>query len=130
MLLMAIPRAVFFTKDLELKRYRLRRAAIFIAAMLFVFAFNWGNNQIARKRAEMLIAAVKSFNEKHRRYPANLGELAPDFIDRVPVAKYTLTSNSFFYFSTPENHILFYISMPPFGRPYYNFVRNEWGYLD
>ncbi|MFZ3073041.1 MAG: hypothetical protein WA162_07340 [Thermodesulfobacteriota bacterium] len=130
MLLVAIPRAVFSTKVPELKRYRLRRAAVFIGAMAMVFVFNWANNQIARKRAETLIAAVKAFNQKHQRYPAKLEELAPDFIDRVPIAKYTLTDNSFRYISTQENHSLFYVSMPPFGRPTYSFERNEWFYVD
>ncbi len=130
MLLVAVPRAVFFTKAAEMKRYRLWRAAVFIGVAPLVLGYNMANNQIAGKRAETLVVAVKSFKEKHRRYPAKLEELAPDFIDHVPVAKYILTDNSFHYTSTPENHILFYISMPPFGRPSYSFERNEWYYMD
>lgn len=130
MLLVAVPRAVFFTKAPELKRYRLKRAAVFIGAMAMVFVLNWANNQIARKRASTLIAAVKAFNQKLDRYPAKLEELAPEFIERVPIAKYTLTDNSFRYISTPESHSLFYVSMPPFGRPTYTFERDEWFYAD
>jgi len=130
MLLVAIPRAVFFTKDSELKRHRLWRAAVFIGVAPLVLGYNMANNQIAGERAKTLVVAVKSFKEKHHRYPAKLDELAPDFIDRVPVAKYILTDNSFHYTSTPESHILFYISLPPFGRPSYSFERDEWFYLD
>lgn len=130
MLLVALPRAVFFTKAPELKRYRLRRAAVFIGAAVLVFAYTFGNNQVAEKRAEALIVAVKSFKEKHHRYPAKLEELVPDFIDRVPAAKDTLLFNSFIYSSTPENHSLLYVAMPPFGRRVYSFERNEWFSLD
>ena len=129
-LLVALPRAVFFTKGPELKRYRLRRAAVFIGAATLVFAYTFGNNQIAEKRAETLIIAVKSFKEKHHRYPEKLEELTPDFIDRVPKAKDTLMFNAFFYNSTSEDHVLFYVTMPPFGRKVYSFERDEWFTMD
>lgn len=130
MLLIALPRAAFFTKAPELKRYRLRRAAVFIGAAVLVFAYTFGNNEIAARRAETLIVAVNSFKERHHRYPAKLDELTPDFIDRIPQAKDTLMFNSFFYNSTPEDHVLFYITMPPFGRRVYSFERKEWFSLD
>ncbi len=130
MLLVAIPRALFFTKAPELKWYRLRRAAVFLGAAALVFLYTFGNNQIAKKRAETVISAVKSFNEKNHRYPAKLEELMPDFIDRVPTAKFSLLYNSFVYISTSEDHTLLYFTMPPYGRRVYSFERNEWLIMD
>ncbi|MBI5327098.1 MAG: hypothetical protein HZB80_02230 [Deltaproteobacteria bacterium] len=97
---------------------------------MLVLAYTFGNNQIAKKRAETLIVAVKSFKEKHHRYPEKLEELTPDFIDRVPKAKDTLMFNAFFYNSTSGDHVLFYVTMPPFGRKVYSFERNEWFTMD
>jgi hypothetical protein len=129
MLFVSLPRAAF-AKDLEQRRPRLVRVAIFVGAVLLVFGLNWANNQIARNRAETLIAAIKAFNQKNHRYPTTLDELAPGFIDHVPNAKYAYVSASFYYVSSPEHHSLFYMAFPPFGRPTYNFERNTWGYLD
>jgi hypothetical protein len=41
-----------------------------------------------------------------------------------------LTFNDFWYRTSPESTVLFYVELPPFGRPTYSFTRNEWGYLD
>ncbi len=74
MLLVSLPLAVF-SKEREQRRLRLGRVAIFVGAVLLVFGLNWANNQIARNRAEMLIAAIKAFNQKNHRYPAKLGNV-------------------------------------------------------
>lgn len=97
---------------------------------MLVFGLNWANNQIAKSRAETLVDAIKAFNQKHQRYPEKLDELVPEYIDHVPTAKYTLFFASFFYLSGHEFHSLFYVAMPPFGRPTYNFERDKWGYMD
>jgi hypothetical protein len=125
----SLPRAVF-TKIREEKRLGLARVGILLGAAVMVFALNWANNQIARSRAETLVTAIRVFNERHRRYPAKLDELVPDFIGRVPVAKYALISGSFQYVSRPGYHALLYVEFPPFGRPVYNFERDTWGHLD
>ena len=125
----SLPRAAF-TKNPEQKRHRFARAGIFLGAVLLVFGLNWANNQVARNHAETLIAAIKAFNQKYQRYPNKLDELVPDFIDHVPTAKYTLGDTKFYYFSEPESHHLFYIAMPPFGRPTYSFEKDKWGSLD
>lgn len=129
MILVSLPRAAF-TKDPELMRRRLARVAIFLGAVAIVFGLNWVNNKIAKSRAETLIIAIKSFNQKHQRYPEKLDELVPEFVEYIPVAKYTFSFGKFYYDAPPGYHGLFYIAMPPFGRPIYNFERNAWGYID
>lgn len=53
-----------------------------------------------------------------------------DEVKEIPVAKYTLASNRFFYISSKNSHILFYTSMPPSGRPTYSFEKQKWAYTD
>jgi len=129
MLFAALPRALF-TREPAVKRLRLARVGIFLVAVALVIVSIRANNQVARSRAETLIAAVKAFKQQKQRYPANLDELVPGFIDRVPAAKYTFWLNSFTYLASPEHHSLSYVGLPPFGRPIYNFERDRWGYLD
>ena len=129
MLFVSLPRTVF-SKNPEQKNRRFARIAIFLGAVILVFGLNWANNQIARKRADTLVTAVKAFNQKYQRYPNKLDELVPEFIDHVPAAKYTLGDTKFYYLSGPGIHSLFYIAFPPFGRPTYNFEKDKKGYLD
>lgn len=129
MLFVALPHAAF-TKAPVLMRRRLARVAIILGAITIVFGLNWANNKIAKSRAEILIAAIKSFKQNHQRYPEKLDELVPEFIEYIPVAKYTFASDQFYYSATLGYHSLFYIGMPPFGRPIYKFEQEAWGYID
>lgn len=129
MVLGALPRAAF-SKDPAVRRLRLARVGIFLAAVLLVFALNWANNQIAGSRAERLVKAIKGYHQKHQKYPDKLDDLTPEFIAGVPLAKYTLMSRSFQYLSSPRSHMLVYVVFPPFGRAVYNVEREKWGSLD
>ena len=124
-----LPRAAF-TKDPALRSLRLAKAAIVLAAVLSVLGLNWANNKLARHRAESIIVAVEAFKQKHQRYPTTLDELVPELIAEVPAAKYAYISSKFYYLASPGSHVLFYVDIPPFGRPTYNFERQKWGYLD
>lgn len=129
MLLVSLPRAAFI-KIPEQRNRRFARVTIFLGAVILVFGLNWANNQIARKRAENLVTAIKTFNQKNQRFPEKLDELVPEFIDHVPTAKYTLGDTRFYYLSSPEYHSLFYVAFPPFGRPTYSFEKGSWGFID
>lgn len=109
------------------------KAAIYTLMAVAVWATNYGNNQIARQRADMLIEACRRFEAEHHRLPAQLEELVPEFAPEVPVAKYTLspTVNRFSYITTSSGrHLLFYVDLPPFGRPTYSFETGQWDYVD
>jgi hypothetical protein len=62
--------------------------------------------------------------------PKSLQDLVPEYIERVPVAKYTFLFNRFWYYSSNDDTTLFYVELPPYGRPTYSFSRKEWGYVD
>lgn len=129
LLLIGLPRA-YLPKFRPVRRQRLRNLAIYLCAVLLVWALNVANNRIAQSRAEELIAAVKAYREKNGRYPGRLQELVPSFIERVPLAKYTLSFNTFTYVPSDADPLLMYAALPPFGRPVYSFAGDKWGYLD
>jgi hypothetical protein len=130
LLLVGLPRTFLAKKYVTVRPQRLRNIAVYLTAVIMVFVLNAVNNRIAQARAESLITAVKAFHAKNQRYPRSLEELVPDFVEQVPVAKYTFVESRFVYVTSDRSTILFYVASPPFGRPTYSFTRNEWQYLD
>lgn len=124
-----LPRS-FLRKFAGIRAARLRNLSIYAAAVILVFVVNAANNRLARGRAESIVAAIKAFDSKYARYPESLNDLVPEFIERVPKAKYTLMYGDFAYFKSDEGAHLYYVAIPPFGRPMYDFARNQWTYLD
>ena len=126
-LFVGLPRALFAKGE---RRHRLARVAVFLVAATSVFALNFANNALAKSRANDLVAAVEAFHGKYSRYPDRLQDLVPEFVDAVPLAKYTLTFNAYAYWPGEHAPMLFYLDFPPFGRPIYDFSRAQWQYLD
>jgi len=132
LLFISLPLRLFMKRSAELRTQYLRDITVYFAAIALVFALNAANNQIASERAEVLVAAVNAFHARHQRYPDSLEELVPDFIERVPSAKYTLLFKEFWYVA-PERDMdaeLWYVEFPPFYRPTYDFTTNEWRHID
>jgi hypothetical protein len=99
------------------------RALFFALAAVAVILVNRAQNDLARGRAGAIIAACEAFQGRHARYPATLAELVPEFLSSVPRAKYTLGFSEFSYVMRPDGPpTLFYVSLPPFGRPVYSFA--------
>ena len=90
------------------------------------------NNLIARKRANRIVVALKSYKAKYGHYPQRLADLVPEYMPSVPLAKYTLVFNEFQYHYDvdTEGGFLLYVALPPFGRPVYWLQTQSWGYLD
>lgn len=130
LLLAGMPRTLLARKYATQRRRRLAGQGICFAAALLVLVMNYGNNQMARSRAENLAAAVEAFHRDQQRYPHRLDELVPRYLPRLPLAKYTLIFNEFHYIPGEQNPGLLYVELPPFGRPVYSFQRKEWSYLD
>jgi hypothetical protein len=128
-LFVAIPKALF-DHDRALRIYKLKKSATWLVAIFSVFAFNWTNNQMARHRADNVIAAVKAYHQQHDAYPKQLDDLVPAYLTLVPRAKYVLAFGEFKYLYHQANPTLFYVEIPPFGRPTFDFGRDEWGYID
>jgi hypothetical protein len=129
LLFISVPRS-FLRKLKPVRSQRLRNIAIYLAAVVLVIGLNNLNNLIAHKRAELLISAINTYHAKNHRYPQKLQDLTPEFVAKVPRAKYTLLFGEFSYFLSGENAFLFFVDFPPHGRPIYRFPDNRWGYVD
>jgi hypothetical protein len=130
LVLVSIPVALLSKRWKAMRLARLGHVAMGMAAVLLVLAINAANNQLARSRAEMVIAAINAFHAAQSRYPDALQALVPAYLPSVPHAKYTLLSNDFRYLHSGDGALLMYAALPPFGRPVYNFKTQRWGYVD
>jgi len=128
-LFISVPRALF-GRDRALRTLRLKKSAIWLIAVVGVFAFNRVSNEMAHRRANDVIVAVKAYHQQHGVYPKRLDDLVPAFLPSVPRAKYVLFLGEFKYLYDAANPALFYVEVPPFGRPTFSFGRNKWDYLD
>jgi hypothetical protein len=61
-----------------------------------------------------------------------LDELVPEFLDAIPLARWTFSNNRFHYHRGPstEGAILSYTSRPPFGRDVYDVDARTWRWVD
>lgn len=88
----------------------------------------------ARRNAEVLITACRAFAAKHGRLPESLEQLVPGFLPELPPAKFSGPTFGFTYdVSGAEDaprHVLGWTDRVPFGRPFYVFEEDRWGYLD
>jgi hypothetical protein len=93
---------------------------------------NRAGSERARKGAEQIIAASLAFQQRHGRLPSMLEELVPEFLPAVPEAKYSGPHFGFVYDVGPDSgrHVLSWTEHIPFGRPFYVFEEDRWGYLD
>lgn len=123
-------KALVSRKDKPLLRKRLTACVIYFFVSVLILTSIAINNKIARSRAEMVIAACKKYKDRNKEYPETLTDLVPEFINKVPVAKYVFGSNEFYYIVSNGSHLLSYTAMPPFGKPIYNFESKRWAYID
>ena len=125
-----LPKSALLKYKKESPKAPLTKAAIYGVMVLAVFVANFANNKIATYRAEGLIIAIEKYHQSTGRYPEKLNDLVPAYIPKVPIAKYTLFSSEFWYKNSHDTVVLFYVALPPFGRPTYSFNSQTWGYID
>ena len=123
-------KAVFAWKNTALRKRRLAAAGIYAVMAVMVLIYIQVNNRRAGRKADLLIAACEEYRAVHTIYPEELVDLVPDFIDRIPIAKYAYATGQFHYASRKDSHLLWYVSFPPFGKRVYRFETEKWGFLD
>ena len=128
-LLVGLPRSLL-REFAPTRLQRLRDLGIYLSAVVLVFGLNYANNQVAQSRADVLVSAVKSFYSENQHYPQSLNDLVPRYVEQIPSAKYTLTSNEFRYVNSEQGVYLEYTELPPFGRPHFSFNDDQWLYMD
>lgn len=129
-LFVGLPRTFLSKHYAVVRAQRLRNIAIYATAAFLVVMFDVANNRLAQGRAELLVSAVKAFHTDNKRYPQCLEQLVPDYVERVPLAKYTLMLNEFRYHSFDDDAFLSYVYFPPFDRATFRFATDDWIYLD
>jgi hypothetical protein len=84
---------------------------------------------VAEANAQRVVAACEQYNAANGRFPKNLDELVPQYMNSVPFAKYCLLSGRFAYYDlgTPK---LYWQVVPPYLRKIYDFHTRSWSYLD
>jgi hypothetical protein len=113
---------------------RVMRVAMVAAAPLLrpLFRSHQAANARARENAESIIRACRAFQAKHGRLPDSLEALVPEFLPSLPPARYDGPHFGFQY--TVDSHIAATRAglddTIPFGRPFYVFEEDHWGYLD
>lgn len=108
----------------------LRNMAIYTICFVGAFSTFKLNNEIAKSRADKVLSAVKQYKAKYQRYPETLQTMVPEFLPSVPQAKDTFLGNNFMYWrheyeNLPENVMLLYINIWPFGRRIFSFEQDQ-----
>lgn len=130
-----------------IRRQNWRVAVAKIAIPAVTLALVLGNARlqslVAKAHAEKIIEASMQYQATNGIYPRTLHELVPKYLDSVPRAKYAFVGE-FYYWACggrfpsvcarsgakDGQHMLMWIKIPPFGRPYYILEQAKWGYLD
>lgn len=113
-------------------RYGLSMIGIYLVMMTAVLVTLRANNQLASRRADEIVVALRAYRAATGDYPARLEDLVPAYLPAVQRAKYTLGFGEFDYHHTPgqAGGFLIYNVLPPFGRRTYSLDTDHWGSLD
>lgn len=131
LLFVYLPRTFAAKKYRVCRRDRLLRFAIYLAAVLMVFGLRLFGTNVARERAEQIIAGVQAYKSVNGKYPERLDQLVPKHLAEIPAkARPTLFDTGFRYIVREDRHDLMYVTMPPFGRRIFNFESGLWSDLD
>ena len=109
------------------------RIAVPALTLGIVLANNFVQCKIAHVHAERIIKACEEFRVANGKYPHTLDELVPQYLGSIPRAKYCLCQGEFVYYNSnerPNQPIMWWYKVPPFGKEVYNFEHRRWRYLD
>ena len=121
---------LIFKKYRAKYKKRLVVIGIYLVMSVMIIASIRVNNKIAENRGEMLIEHCENYKAKYGSYPGALSDLVPEYIEKIPRAKYALQYNDFKYTANQNKHLLMYVAFPPHGRVYYCFEEGEWEQMD
>ncbi|MGA8049533.1 MAG: hypothetical protein WCA09_05090 [Burkholderiales bacterium] len=99
-------------------------AAIPFVTLLLVLGNSLLQNWVARTNAKEIAQASEQYRAKNGVYPSTLDDLVPGYLRSVPRAKYAL-SGKFEYAIFSGRHTLYWTSIPPFFRCFYEIERSR-----
>jgi hypothetical protein len=106
----------------------LSRIVIPVLALTIVAGNAALQSKIANANAERIIAACEQFRAATGKYPDQLDELVPKYLNSIPRARYALMFSDFRYRNLDGNHQLLWDERPPFGRRIYDLEHRKWRY--
>jgi hypothetical protein len=106
-----------------------RVLALYLLGAVVIFGAWFTSGAHGRERATVVIAACRRYQADHGHLPARLEDLVPRYLPAVPRASYH-AFGEFRYRSRPGFTSLTWFVLPPFGRGYYVFEEDRWGWLD
>lgn len=125
---------VLIHKFITSKNYQyISKISVYFIAITLMLTLNTLNIRNAEIKANSLIQAIKAYKIKNHRYPHTLKDLIPEFLDKIPPAKYSLFQNRFIYYCDPNNTsfcLLSYTVAPPYYRKVYSFKNQKWSIRD
>ncbi|NTX12383.1 hypothetical protein HUA74_02330 [Myxococcus sp. CA051A] len=107
-----------------------QNAAALAVTVFVVLRPDRAGSERAQRNAERLITACRAFQARHGQLPQTLAELVPEFLPELPPAKHGGPHFGFTYDVSNGRHVLGWTDRIPFGRPFYVFEEDRWGYLD
>ena len=125
-----IPKTLFAWKRKNMLAIWALKVIIYSLMAAAILTANAVNNHLAKTKAEHLVVAVNEYKAQYQSYPLTLDELVPELLTKIPKAKYTVLFNNFIYTNREGHATLMYFDFPPFGRPYYDFNKQEWDHID
>ena len=114
--------------DAALYKRHLTVTCMYVASGMAVLVSIYLNNSIAVKRAGTIIDALTQYRAELGEYPADVYDLVPDFIEKIPRAKYSYANQRFTYEVEEGRHVLSFGVLPPSGRSYYVMEDGKWGF--
>ena len=110
-------------------RVAIARVLFPLVTLLLVLANYAVRKSIATANAAKIVRACESYREANGRYPDELGELVPVYVNSIPRAKYCCSWAEFVYYRSPRYPILWWYPMP-FAKMVYNFDTGTWLFID
>ncbi len=123
-----VPSALLSIKNKPKLRYVVNKILIYLILLGVTFVFYAYDLSLAQQRSEVVIAAVDQYYQDRWAYPAELQDLVPAYLRKVP--KPRLVPGAFIYRQTPDNTFLMYSGLSPFDRYSWSCIYKEWSYID
>ena len=105
------------------------KPATYAVLCVLALAITTASRQLARYRANQIVAAVERYRSDHGEYPECLTQLVPQYMEAIPPASYSFFGDFSYHKDRGEGGAavsFYYITLPPFDGPTYQFDRGRW----
>jgi predicted PurR-regulated permease PerM len=126
----AIASIIFLFVDKGFSKLYAVKCLVYLCAGACIIGLFALNTYIGGTNADKIIHSIEKYKADKGEYPAELGNLVPEYMPKIPVCAYRMLSNKYRYSYTETSHYLMWAQLPPYGRRLYHFDTKEWTYID